>query len=189
MSTVNSSFLRHFRMRFDIFFGTDATHIIFIRNPMDRIVTLAGYGRPICPGNHYSLSLLFCISLIIFIHLLWYIASFAVTQIPCCMCLVAVKMKKFLFFSANWLDTIHNYFNLFLPSIVHETMEFYIIPSFECLVICPCSQAYNHQICILWIISLRYFSMNTEIFIILCVVLGWSAYLISALLLVVPLAW
>lgn len=51
MSTANLSFLRHFRMRFDIFFRTDAIHIIFMRNPMDRIVTLAGYGSPIYPGN------------------------------------------------------------------------------------------------------------------------------------------
>lgn len=59
MSTANSSFLRHFRMRFDIFFGTDAIHIIFIRNPMDRIVTLPGYGSPTCPGNLHFLSLIF----------------------------------------------------------------------------------------------------------------------------------
>lgn len=59
MSTANSSFLRHFKMKLDIFFRKDAFHIIFIRNPTDKIVTLAGYGSPICPGNHDCLSLLF----------------------------------------------------------------------------------------------------------------------------------
>jgi len=59
MSTANSSFLRHFKMKLDIFFRKDAFHIIFTGNPTDRIVTPADYGSPICPGNHDSMSVLF----------------------------------------------------------------------------------------------------------------------------------